>query len=629
MSADNQFSLLKQRRFGPFFLTQFFGAFNDNVFKNALIILIAFQATGMGQVNSDTLINLCAGLFILPFFLFSATAGQLADKYEKARLIRVIKLMEIAIMVLAAVAFHLGSIPLLIAVLFLMGSQSTLFGPVKYGILPQYLQDDELVGGNGLVETGTFLAILLGTLTGGVLIGMPDSGVVMVSVTIIAVACLGYLSSRGIPTAAPAAPDLRINWNLFTETWRILRFAGGNRTVFLSILGISWFWQLGGTYLTQLPNYTRVTLGGNEQVVTLLLTLFSIGIGTGSLLCERLSARKVELGLVPFGSIGLTIFGVDLFFAVPGGQVPGALLDAASFLQVPGHWHVVMDFVLLGVFGGFYIVPLYALVQQRSEPSHRARVIAANNILNALFMVISAALAIVFLNAGLGIAQWFLVVALLNAVVAVYIYTLVPEFLMRFIVWMLIHTLYRIRKEGLDQIPDEGPVVLVCNHVSFIDALVIAGCCRRPPRFVMYYRIFRIPVLNFIFRTAGAIPIASAREDPEMLARAYDRISRYLERGEVVCIFPEGRITGDGDIKTFLPGIMRIIRRNPVPVIPMALQGLWGSFFSRKGGAAMRGKLPRPLWHRIALVAGAPVPPAEVSTGRLRELVSALRGDRK
>ncbi|MGD2056428.1 MAG: MFS transporter, partial [Gammaproteobacteria bacterium] len=584
MSVDNQFSLLKQRRFGPFFLTQFFGAFNDNVFKNALIILIAFQATGMDRLNSDTLINLCAGLFILPFFLFSATAGQLADRFEKARLIRIIKLLEIAIMILAAVAFHLGSIPLLIAVLFLMGCQSTLFGPVKYGILPQHLREDELVGGNGLVETGTFLAILLGTLTGGVLIGLPGNGAFMVSVTVVAVACLGYLSSRSIPRAVPVAPELRINWNVFTETWRILRFASGNRTVFLSILGISWFWQLGASYLTQLPNYTRGTLGGNEQVVTLLLTLFSIGIGTGSLLCERLSARRVELGLVPFGSIGLTIFGVDLFLAVPNAPPPGVLLDAASFLQTPGHWRVVMDIVLMGVFGGFYIVPLYALVQQRSAPSHRSRVIAANNILNALFMVASAVLAIVLLNAGLSIPQLFLVIALLNAVVAVYIYTLVPEFLMRFLVWMLIHTLYRIRKEGLEQIPDEGPVVLVCNHVSFIDALVIAGCCRRPPRFVMYYKIFNIPVLNFIFRTAGAIPIASAREDPEMLARAYDRISRYLEQGEVVCIFPEGRITGDGEIHTFRPGIMRIIRRNPVPVIPMALQGLWGSFFSRKGG---------------------------------------------
>jgi len=628
-ASDSQFSLLKQRRFGPFFLTQFFGAFNDNVYKNALIILIAFQSAGRGLWDSNTLINLSAGLFILPFFLFSATAGQLADKYEKSRLIRWVKVMEIAIMSFAVAAFQLGSIPLLIGLLFLMGMQSSLFGPVKYGILPQHLGEKELVGGNGLVEMGTFLAILLGTLTGGVLIGIPVNGAALVSVAVIALACLGFLSSLGIPNAPAVAPDLRINWNPFTETWRSIRFVCGNRTVFLSILGISWFWLLGATYLAQLPNFTRVNLGGNEQVVTLLLTLFSVGIGTGSLLCERMSDRKVELGLVPFGSIGLTIFGIDLFLAVPEHHVTGAMLNAAAFLHAQGNVRVLFDILLLGLFGGFYIVPLYALVQQRSEPSHRSRVIAANNILNALFMVVSAAMAVLILNAGLSIPQLFLVVAAMNAAVALYIYTLVPEFLMRFMVWMLIHTVYRIRKQGLEHIPETGSVVLVCNHVSFVDALVIAGCIRRPVRFVMDYSFYKLPVLNFIFRTAGAIPIASGREDPEMLARAYDRISRYLDEGEVVCIFPEGGLTPDGEIKPFRPGIARIIRRNPVPVVPMALRGLWGSFFSRKGGAVMKGKLPRPLFYKIGLALGAPVPPAEVSPAGLRERVAALRGDWK
>jgi 1-acyl-sn-glycerol-3-phosphate acyltransferase len=628
-ASASQFSLLKQRRFGPFFLTQFFGAFNDNVYKNALIILIAFQSAGQGLGDSNTLINLSAGLFILPFFLFSATAGQLADKYDKSRFIRWVKFMEIVIMSLAVAAFHLGAIPLLMGLLFLMGTQSTLFGPVKYGILPQHLGAGELVGGNGLVEMGTFMAILLGTLTGGVLIGLPVNGAALVSVTIVVLACLGFLSSLGIPAAPALAPDLRINWNPLTETWRSIRFAHGNRTVFLSILGISWFWLLGATYLAQLPNFTKTTLGGNEQVVTLLLTLFSVGIGVGSLLCERMSDRKVELGLVPFGSIGLSIFGIDLCLAVPENSLTAAALDAAAFLHSPGNARVLFDILMLGLFGGFYIVPLYALVQQRSEPSHRSRVIAANNILNALFMVVSAVMAILILNAGLSIPQLFLVIAVMNAVVALYIYTLVPEFLMRFIVWMLIHTLYRIRKQGLDNIPDAGPVVLVCNHVSFIDALVIAGCIRRPVRFVMHFKFYELPVLNFIFRTAGAISIASGREDPEMLARAYEQISRYLQEGEVVCIFPEGGLTPDGEMKTFRPGIDKIIRRNPVPVVPMALRGLWGSFFSRKGGSAMKGKLPRPLFYKIGLALGPPVPPAEVSAAGLRERVAALRGDWK
>ncbi len=627
MAEQNQFSLLGKRRFGPFFLTQFLGAFNDNIFKNALIILIAFQGAKLASADTNTLINLSAGLFILPFFLFSATFGQLADKYEKPRMIRLIKLMEIAIMLGVALAFYLGSLPLLIGLLFLMGTQSTLFGPIKYSILPQLLKEEELVGGNGLVETGTFLAILLGTMVGGILIGLPEVGVMLVSITLVAVALLGYLASRSIPFLRPVAPELRINWNPLTETWRNFHFMRRNRTVFLSILGISWFWLFGATYLAQLPNYTKLTLGGNEQVVTLLLTLFSVGIGLGSLLCERLSGHKVELGLVPFGSIGLSVFSIDLFFAQPN-VVSGELMGAAHFLQSPGSWRIIADVGLIGMFGGFYIVPLYALVQQRSEPSHRSRIIAGNNILNALFMVFSAIMAIVLLNAGLSIPQLFLVTALLNVLVAIYIYSLVPEFLMRFMVWMLIHTVYRVQKAGLERIPDEGPAVLVCNHVSFVDALVIAGCSRRPVRFVMYYKIFNVPVLNFVFRTARAIPIAGAKEDPDMLRRANDEIAAALASGDLVCIFPEGRLTQDGEMNPFRPGIERIIKRNPVPVIPMALQGLWGSFFSRKGGSAM-SRLPRRFWFKIALAVGTPLPPEEVSAAGLHAVVLQLRGDWK
>jgi len=627
MAGTSQFTLLKQRRFGPFFLTQFLGAFNDNVFKNALVILIAFQAAFSSGYDSNTLINLSAGLFILPFFLFSATAGQLADKYEKSTLIRRIKVLEILIMCGAAIGFYLNNIALLIGLLFLMGTQSTLFGPVKYGILPQHLREEELMGGNGMVEMGTFLAILLGTMVGGILIGLPD-GALWVAVIVITLAILGYLSSFRIPAAAPVAPELRINWNPLTETWRIFQFTRQNRTVFLSILGISWFWFVGASYLAQLPNYTLLTLGGSEQVVTLLLTVFSLGIGMGSLLCERLSGHKVELGLVPFGSIGITIFGIDLFFAAPYADYAGELRGVSAFLQSPGQWRIVMDLGLIGLFGGFFIVPLYALVQQRSEASHRSRIIAGNNILNAFFMVISALVAIVLLNRGFNIPQLFLVIAVFNAAVAIYIYSLVPEFLMRFIVWILVNIMYRLRTEGLERIPDEGPAVLTCNHVSFMDALVIAGCCHRPVRFVMDHRIFKLPILSFVFRTAGAVPIAPARENPLMLERAYERIAEYLDAGDVVCIFPEGKITTDGELNPFRSGIERIIKRNPVPVIPMALRGLWGSFFSRKGGAAMK-RLPRRFWSKIALAIGAPIAPEQVDAAGLQTIVADLRGDWK
>ncbi len=625
MAAHSQFALLRQRRFGPFFVTQFLGAFNDNVFKNALIVLIAFTASGKLTMNSNVLINLSAGLFILPFFLFSASFGQLADKYDKARLIRGTKLLEIAIMAAAAIAFWLQDLVTLIALLFLMGTQSSLFGPVKYSILPQHLADHELVGGNGLVESGTFLAILLGTMTGGILIGFGEQGYVIIAVTLLGVALLGYLTSLAIPLTPSVAPDLRINWNPFTETWRNLKFMRANRTVFLSVLGISWFWFLGATYLAQLPNYTKLTLGGNESVVTLLLTLFSIGVGLGSLLCEKLSDHQVELGLVPFGSIGLSVFGIDLFFAQPE-LVSGEVIGALTFLTQPGGWRVTADIVLIGLFGGFYIVPLYALIQQRSDPQHRSRIIAGNNILNALLMVLSATVAIVVLSSGFTIPQLFLLTALLNAVVAAYIYTLVPEFLMRFVVWILVHLMYRIDKHGLERIPDQGPAVLVCNHVSFMDPLVIAGCCRRPTRFVMDHRIFATPGLGFIFRAARAIPIASGRDHPEVLSEAYDEVSRALEAGELVCLFPEGRITRHGQMNEFRPGIERIVERNPVPVIPIALAGLWGSFFSRRYGEAMMA-IPRRFWSKIRLAVGDPVAPDQVNAADLQQKVLALRGE--
>ena len=627
MAHDNEFTLLHERRFLPFFVTQFLGAFNDNVFKNALIILIAFQVAANDPARSNLLINLSAALFVLPFFLFSATAGQLSDKYEKSRYIRWVKLLEIVIMLGAAAGFMLNSVPLLIAMLFMMGFHSTLFGPVKYSIMPQHLRREELIGGNAWIEMGTNMAILLGTLLGGILIAWPQ-GPLWVSCAVITIAALGFFSSLAIPPAPPAAPDLKINWNPAAETWNILKFTYQNFTVFQSVLGISWFWFLGSVYLAQLPNFTKLTLGGGEHVVTLLLTLFAIGIGVGSLLCERLSGRMVEIGLVPFGAIGLTVFGIDLFFATPASPPQGELLGMLAFLAQPGSWRVVADIVLIGAFGGIYIVPLYALVQQRSAPSHLSRVIAGNNILNAVFMVAAALIAVALLDQGLNIPQVLLVMAIFNAAVAVYIFTLVPEFLMRFIVWILVNVIYRLRTEGLEQIPDEGPVVVVCNHVSYMDALIVIGCCRRPVRFVMDHQIFKIPGLNFIFRTAGTIPIASARENPEILERAYDQVARYLAEGEVVGIFPEGQLTKDGELGPFKGGIERIIQRSPAPVVPLALRGMWGSFFSRRYGHAMT-RFPRRFWSRIELVAGQPVPAAQATSALLREQVQALRGERR
>lgn len=618
---ESQPRLLVERRFLPFFITQFLGAFNDNVFKNALIILIAFQGAQFSSVDTNTLTNLSAGLFILPFFLLSATAGQLIDKTEKSLSMRRIKMLEIFIMLCAAWAFSAGELYLLIALLFLMGAQSTLFGPAKYSYIPQHLDDNELIAGNALVQMGTFVAILIGTMTGGLLIAH-ENGRVLVSIVLIVLAVLGYVSSLAIPRTPSPCPDLKINWNIFTETGRNIAFLYKNRTVFLSVLGISWFWFLGATYLVQLPNYTRLTLGGNEQVVTLLLTLFTVGIGSGSLLCNWLSGQKVEIGLVPFGSIGLTVFGIDLFLAKPALD-NAELIGLASFLQQPGSIRVIADVVLIGIFGGFYIVPLFALVQQRSDAEHLSRVIAGNNILNALLMVLSAIMAIVLLGAGVTIAQLFLIVAVLNAAVALYIYTLVPEFLMRFLVWILIHSVYHVRKKGLENIPDHGPAVLVCNHVSFVDVMIIAGCIRRPVRFVMYYKLYNLPLLKFISRTARAIPIAGAFENRKLMEKAFDEVNRALQDGDIVCIFPEGRITADGAMQEFKSGVERILERTPVPVISMCLYGLWGSAFSRHKGFIL-WRIINGIRSRIDLTVSEPEQPQDVTARSLQARVADM-----
>ena len=628
MSQANQFDLLKQRRFGPFFGVQFLGAFNDNVYKNALVIMLTFQAASMTTMSSGLLVNLCAGLFILPFFLFSATAGQLADKYEKALITRLVKIFEIVIMIVGALGFYWLSLELLLIALFMMGMHSTMFGPVKYAYLPQHLNNEELVGGNGLTDAGTFIAILLGTIVGGTLIGIKPSGAMWVSATAIVIAVLGYWVSRSVPLSPAPSPSLKINWNPLTETWANLKFLRTNRTVFLSILGISWFWFYGAMFLSQFPNYTKEVLGGGEHVVTLLLAVFSVGIGLGSLLCEKLSGRKIEIGLVPFGSIGLTIFAIDLFFASPS-QSHATPLGAMAFLQQAGSWRVLFDLLMIGIFGGFYIVPLYALIQSRSESSRQSRVIAGNNILNALFMVLAAGIAILGLSFGMTIPQLFLLTGALNLLVAIYIYTLVPEFLMRFLVWLLIHSVYRLEKKGLENIPETGAAMLVANHPTFIDALVIAAACPRPTRYVMDHNWFNTPLLKFIFVATRSIPIASARENPAMLERAYDEIAKGLSEGDLICIFPEGRVTDDGEIHDFRGGIKRIIERTPVPVVPIALRGLWGSFFGRQGGSLLIRVFRLGLFGKIGMSVGAPVAPQVVTPEALQVLVAGLRGDEK
>ena len=624
----NQFALLTQRRFAPFFWTQFAGAANDNLFKFAFTVMVTYQLS-VSWLPPSMAGLVIGALFILPFLLFSATSGQLTDKVDKTRMIRFVKNLEIAIMALAAWGFFAASPVVLLGCTFLMGLHSTLFGPVKFAYMPQVLSERELTGGNGMVEMGTFVAILLGQVAGGLLVALPSVGPTYVAMACVGVALAGRAVAQFIPSVPATDPGLVINWNPFSETWRNLKLAHGNIVVFRSLLGISWMWFFGAVFLSQFPSFAKEVLHGNEQVASLLLVVFSVGIGIGSLLCEVLSRRHVEIGLVPLGAIGMSVFAVDLYFAsraLPASPIMGL----AAFLAQAAHWRVMADLLLLSLFAGLYSVPMYALIQMRSQPTHRARIIAANNILNALFMIASALLAGALLSAGFSVPQVFLLTGIANAVVAGYIFLLVPEYLLRFIAWVLSRCIYRFKVRGDAHIPTTGAAILACNHVSFIDAMLLMAASPRPIYFVMDHRIFRVPVLGWLFRLAKAIPIAPQKEDAATYEAAFERAAQVLREGDLLAIFPEGGITRDGQLQPFKGGIMKILERAQAegvqaPVVPMALTHLWGSFFSRieQGGAMVR-PFRRGIWNRVGLNVGAPVAPSAVQPEALRAQVAQL-----
>lgn len=632
-SHANQFSLLLQRRFGPFFWVQFLGAGNDNVFKFAFTVLVTYQI--QLQWLPASMAGLVIGaLFILPFLLFSATSGQLADKYPKELLIRFVKNLEIGIMLLAGWGFLQEDVPVLLACVFLMGLHSTLFGPVKFAYLPQHLTERELTGGNGMVEMGTFVAILLGNVAGGLLIALPLVGPTYVAAACLLLALLGRALAQAVPVSPATDPALTINWNPFTETWRNLKLAHGNVVVFRSLLGISWMWFFGAVFLGQFPSFAHDVLHGNEQVASLLLVVFSVGIGAGALLCEMLSRRHVEIGLVPMGAIGMTVFSVDLYFASRGLPQHTVALTLGQFMADPAHWRVLADLALLSLFAGIYSVPMYALIQMRSQSTHRARIIAANNILNALFMIVSSLAAGALIAVGFTISELFLIIGLANAVVAFYIFMLVPEYLLRFVAWMASRFVYRFKVQGDEQIPTEGAAVLVCNHVSFVDAVLLMAASPRPIRFLMDHRIFKVPVLGWLFRLAKAIPIAPQKEDPAAYEAAFREAVQVLSEGDLLGIFPEGGITRDGQLQPFKGGVMKIIEQAraqgmDVPVIPMALTNLWGSYFSRielSGGqpTAMVKPFRRGMFSRVGLNVGEVADAATLSPEGLRERVAGL-----
>ncbi|NOH67866.1 MFS transporter [Vibrio rotiferianus] len=622
MSPDSQSSLLRQRKFLPYFVTQFFGAFNDNIFKNVLLLFVAFAGSSALPISSNLFINLAAGLFILPFFLFSASAGVLADKYEKSWFIRKVKLFEIGIMLLGAIGFITESYGVLLLLLFLMGTQSAFFGPVKYALLPQQLNEKELVPGNALVEAGTFIAILVGTLGAG-LIASADNAKYLAAFCVVIFAVLGYLSSRFIPFASAGAPDIQFKWQPYKQTKLTLSIAKSDRIVFQCIMAISWFWFLGAAYLTQFPNFTKVYLNGTESAVSFLLALFSVGIAVGSMACNWLSNHRIEVGIVPIGALGITIFGFLMATSIPT-DLP-RFHTFAEFVSYEAFWSLFFYLLMIGVSGGLFIVPLYALMQHRAKETERAQVIAGLNIFNSLFMVGSAVLGIVCLSVlEMSIPQLFALLAILNFLVATYIFLQIPIFVVRFAMWVVTHTIYRVKHKNLHHLPEHGGALIVCNHVSYMDSLLLSAVCPRLIRFVMEEDYANLPPLRRFLRRAGVIPISASNRTS--IRRAFSDVEKALSEGHIVCIFPEGRLTADGEMNEFMRGIDIILRRSPVPVIPMALKGLWGSYFSRAKGRACKG-LPTRFWSKLEIEAGTPVDPKQASAKAMFEKVKALRGD--
>ncbi|MBX7231357.1 MAG: MFS transporter [Bdellovibrionales bacterium] len=613
---------LKDKNFSYLWWTQFLGALNDNVLKNSLVVLLAFRGVEMWGLRAEALISLATLLFILPFFLFSATAGQLADKFERSNLVRWIKFSEIIIMILAGVGFYFHSFPLLFTVLFFMGLHSTFFGPIKYSILPELISSEKLTAANAYVEVGTFIAILLGTILGGYFISLPQGELYLIGL-LLSLSVGGYITSYGIPSVKIGDPNLRFRLNPFIPIFETLRDSKKNKAVFNSILGISWFWLLGAVILSLLPTLTTKVLHGDEHIVTIFLAMFTVGIALGALLCEKLSFGQVEIGLVPLGSLGMTFFMLYLAFSLKDWNYPNELVSLNEWLNQSGSLRLLGALLGIALSGGMFTVPLYTLIQERSVLENRSRVIGANNIINSMFMVIGSGLLLALLQWKVSLEKIIIIYSILNLIVSMYIYSLVPEFTLRFLAWLLAHCFYRLRSEGKEYFPKAGPVILVCNHVSYVDWMIIGAALRRPVKFVMYYKFASIPLLKYLMKQAGVIPIAGKNENPEVFANAFKQIGLSLNQGEVVCIFPEGGLSQDGNLQKFKKGVEHILITHPVPVIPMALSGLWGSIFSHKDARALT-KWPKRIWFPVTLRLDPPVDPAQATADFLEKKVELL-----
>lgn len=594
---------LKSSKFIPLFITQAAGAFNDNLFKSALIISISFSMLKVQGLNKETLLQVANALFILPFLFASAISGQIADKFEKSRLILMLKAFEVILSIIGAIALTTQNAYICLVVLFGLGLQATLFGPLKYSIIPQHVEPKELIAANSYIEAATFISILAGSIIGGVLHGSSYFPYLLVVVSLV-----GLYSAFKIPYAQEGDPHLKINLNIFAATKSVLKSATQQIAVYRGLLAISWFWFLGASLLSVFPLLTSDYLKVDERVFTILLSLFSIGIAIGSLICEKLAQNRVEIGLVPVGALGMAICGF-LFANALSNTLPidSKELSFTQLFLTSNFRSLYLSLFGLSFFGGLFIVPLYALIQKRVDKKIASQTIAANNVLNGLFMVLSAIFAIICNKLGLSMVEYIYAIFILHSIICVYIFTTVPEFFFRFLAWALVNTFYRVKVQGAENIPENKGALLICNHVSFLDALLLFGACHRPAKFIMYYKIYNIPFLKPIFKAVGAVPIASKSEDPQVLENAYLEIKNSLSAGEILVIFPEGGITHDGKLQEFKPGMLKILQTHNVPVVPCALNGLWGSMYSRKEKSILRF-VPKSIFSRsINLNIGTPL----------------------
>lgn len=586
--------LIAHKHFRAFFIAQFGGVLNDNIFRSAILILIAFDISG-NATRTALLNNLALILFLLPMMFLSPIAGQLVDRSDKSGMMRKNKIAEIIICILATLAFAFHSSIFMLFVLFLLGAQSAMFGPNKYTYLSQILPQKQILAGNALIATGTFMAIGAGVFIGGFLATLNNIWLIAGPVMIIT-ALIGYSATRSFPCVDRGSPDLQLDTHLFRQVMKGVDLARSDRSIWVAILGLSWFWAFSSAVLTQLPAYTRFVLGGDSSIAAALIGIYIIGLGIGAFLSTRTNDRHTEPGLIPLALMGLITAGFILAIDPP----------AATQLQSPGqifnHWsgqQAGWGLLLFGISSGLYLVPQYVLIQQRTHLGSRARVVALTNLVNALFMVLASLLGLVLLVLlHWSIKSYFLLYCLLSLAVLARQFREFGQEFWRLISFALSRAMYRVKLKGLENIPSSGPAVLVCNHLSYVDSIILFGTIRRRTRFIMEDIYYRIPLLNIAFKGARTIPISSPLKSRTTFLKAEQTAVRALQKGELVFIFPEGRLSPAGQIIPFKRGVIRILERQPVPVIPVAIKGLWGSFFSHGGNAAALKGIPRFRLHR-------------------------------